>query len=109
MRRASSDSSSSARPSASDSRWRYFGGTAPRPARQARPAPPREALERRPDRRLVEVEDRVAVGRLVAGEPQGVEGQWIRVRRRALLLDEATEDSDLDRVRSMHGQRVSAL
>ena len=59
----------------------------------------REALQRLADRLLVVVDDGVAVGRLVAGEPQRVQGQWVGVGRRPLLLDQAAEHPDLDGVR----------
>jgi hypothetical protein len=45
------------------------------------------------------VDHRVAVGGLVAGGAQGVEAERIGVRRGALLLEQAAEDADLDRVR----------
>ena len=71
-------------------------GAAPCTARQARPAAPRETLERLVDLRLGVLDDRVAVGRLVAREAQGVEREWVLVGRRPLLLEEAAEHPKLD-------------
>src|SRR5262249_11647850 len=73
-------------------------GAAAPPAREPRPAAARQAVERRADRRLVVLDDRVAVGRLVAREPERVQRQRVDVRGRALLLDQAAEDADLDSV-----------
>src|SRR5438128_702511 len=75
-----------------------LGRAASRSARQARPAAARQRIERGADRRLVVLDDRVAVRRLVTGQAERVERERVRVRRRALLLDQATEDTDLDRV-----------
>ena len=47
---------------------------------------------------LVVADDRVAVRRLVAGEPERVERERVLVGRRALLLQQAAEDAELDRV-----------
>jgi len=73
-----------------------------RPARQRRPLAPAQAVERRADRRLVVVHHRIAVGRLIARQPQRVERERVPVRRRALLLHQAGDDPDLDGVR-FHG------
>ena len=70
-------------------------GPAARSAREPDPAAAREAFERLPDGRLVELHDRVAVRRLVAREPQRVEAQRVLVRGRALLLDQRAEHPDL--------------
>jgi len=40
------------------------------------------------DKALVVIDDRVAVGGLVAGGDEGIECEWVLVRRRQLLLDE---------------------
>ncbi len=56
---------------------------------QPGPAPAAEAVQRAADRLLVVVDDRVAVGRLVARVPQRVQGQRVGVGRGALLLDQA--------------------
>ena len=74
-----------------------------RPARQRRPLAPPQPVQRRADRRLVVVHHRVAVGRLVARQPQRVERERVLVRRRALLLDQARDHPDLDCVR-FHGR-----
>ena len=60
-------------------------------ARVADPAPAAEPLQRGAQRRLVVVDDRIAVRRLVAGESQRVERQRVLVGRRALLLQQAAE------------------
>ena len=65
-------------------------------ARKPRPAAAVGALQRVLDDALVVVDDRGAVRRLVAREPQRVERERIGVRRRALLLDQAAEHADLD-------------
>src|ERR671925_113943 len=67
-------------------------------AREPHPALPGESLERRPDRRLVVLDDRVAVRGLVASEPQRVQRERVDIGRRPLLLDQAAEDADLDGV-----------
>ena len=59
---------------------------------------PPQPVERVPDRRLVVVHDRVPVRRLVAGRPQRVQRQRVRVRRRPLLLDQAPQHPHLDGV-----------
>src|SRR5581483_4838375 len=63
--------------------------------------------ERLADLLLVVVDDRVARGRLVAGEPQRVQRQRVGVGRRPLLLDQAAENADLDRV-GIHRWKSSA-
>ena len=68
-------------------------GTAPGPARETRPAATSETLERLMDLSLVVLDDRVAVRRLVAREPQRVERERVGVGDRHLLLDEAGEDA----------------
>lgn len=65
-------------------------------ARQPRPAFPREPLESRADGLLVVVDHRIAVRSLVAREPERVQGEWVGVRRRPLLLDQAPQKPDLD-------------
>ena len=79
-----------------------LGRAAARSAGQARPAPPREAVQRVADDRLVVLDDRIAVGRLVARQAQGVEAQGIGLGRGALLLEQAAEDADLGRA-EVHG------
>jgi hypothetical protein len=74
-----------------------------RPAREAHPASRGQALERVADRGLVVVDHGLAVRGLVAGEPERVQRQWIRIRSRPLLLDQAAEDSELDCVRAHFG------
>ena len=64
-------------------------------ARQPGPAALAEPLRGLAHGRLVVVDDRVAARRLVAGQPQRVEGQRIGVRRRLLLLQQAAEHPDL--------------
>ena len=58
-------------------------------AGQPREAPAAEAVERVADRLLVVGDHRLAVGALVAGRAQRVQGQRIGVGRRALLLEQA--------------------
>ena len=70
-------------------------GAASRPARQPQPALAVQPLERLADRRVVVLDDGVAVRGLVAREPQRVERERIGVRRRPLLLDQAAEDAKL--------------
>jgi len=73
-------------------------GPAAGPAREPRPAAVAEPVQRLADLVLVEIEDRVAVRRLVAGEPERVERERILVRCRPLLLDEAAQHAQLDGV-----------
>ena len=80
-------------------------GTAPRPARKARPASSREPLERLVDLALLEADDRVAIRRLVTRQPKSIEREGVLVGRRPLLLEEAPEHSQLDRV-GVHPQSV---
>ena len=63
---------------------------------EPRPLLAPEPLQRVADRLLVVVDNGVAVRGLIAGEPEGVQRQRIGVGRRALLLDQAPEDADLD-------------
>ena len=81
---------------------RRAGGGTSRPGcpARSRAAPSRGARggRARPDLRLVVVDDGLAVRRLVAGEPERVQRERVLVGRRALLLDEAAEDPDLDGV-----------
>jgi len=60
-------------------------------------------VQRIADGRLVVVDDGVAVGRLVAGEPQRVEAEGVGLGGRALLLEQAPEDPDLGGGQ-VHGQ-----
>ena len=78
---------------------------APRPARDACPAAARQTLQRVVDLPLVVVDDRVAVRRLVAGEPERVESERVLVGRRALLLEQAAEHAELDCV-GVHARSV---
>ena len=71
-------------------------------AREPRVAALGEPVQRLADHRLVVFDDRVAVRRLVAREPQRVQAERVLVRRRALLLDQAAEDAHLDRVEVHH-------
>ena len=70
--------------------WRC-GSCGPRQPRVAAP----ELVQRVADDLLVVRHHRVAVGALVAGQPQRVEAQRIGVRRRALLFDQAAEHAAL--------------
>src|SRR5439155_9966001 len=76
--------------------------TAARSAREPRPPSTGHPVERGLDRPLVVVDDRIAVGRLTTGETERVQRQRIGIRCRALLLDQAAEDADLDGV-GVHG------
>ena len=60
------------------------------------------ALRRLAHGRLVVVDDRIAVRRLVARQPQRVERQRIGVRSRLLLLEQAAEHPDLRRIEVVH-------
>src|SRR5918995_2630546 len=80
---------------------------APGAARKAHPAAAGKPLERLADRRLVVLDDRVAIRRLVAGEPKRVQRERIGVRRRPLLLDQAPQHPELDGVR-VHRASVSS-
>ena len=64
-------------------------------AREPRPTTMRHPVERRLDLTFFVGNDRLAVRRLIACKPQRVQRERIRVRCRALLLDQATENSDL--------------
>ena len=79
-----------------------LGRAAARPARKPRPALFGEPVQRSANRRLVVLDDGIAVGRLVAGEPERVQRQRIGLGRRPLLLDQAPEHAQLDRV-GVHG------
>ncbi len=57
-----------------------------------------EASQRVDDRRLVIGDHRVAAGGLVAGGPEGVEREGVRVGHRALLLQESSQHPLLDRI-----------
>ena len=67
-------------------------------AREPRPATPRQSLERLVDLALLVGDDRLAVRRLVAREPEAVQGERILIRRRPLLLEQAAEHTKLDGV-----------
>src|SRR5213079_2394571 len=58
----------------------------------------RFAAEPVANRRLVVFDDRVAVRRLVACEPERVQRERILIRCRPLLLDQTAEDANLDGV-----------
>jgi len=79
-----------------------------RTARKPRPAPANETVERPPDRWVVVVRDGVALGGLVAREPQRVQRERVGVRRRPLLLDQAAENAKLDGVGVHHVTLMSA-
>src|SRR5205823_2656244 len=81
-----------------------LGGAAAGPARQPRPAAARQAVERAADRRLVVLDDRVTVGRLITGETERVQRERVDVGRRPLLLDQTAEDADLDGI-GIHGRQ----
>ena len=69
------------------------------PARERGPLALHEPVDTAADRVLVVIHDRVAVGGLVAGEPQRVQRERIDVGRGPLLLDQAAEHADLDSIR----------
>ena len=79
-----------------------------RTARESHPAAVGQLRQRGADRRLVVLDDRLAVRRLVAGEPQRVQRQGICVGRRPPLLDEAAEHPDLHRI-CVHGAGAYAF
>jgi hypothetical protein len=81
-------------------------GAAAVAARQADPAPVGQPAQRLADRRLVVVDDRVAVRGLVARQAQAVERERIGVGRRALLLQKAAEHPDLDGI-GVHEREVT--
>lgn len=64
-------------------------------ARQAGPTSQGQAAQSLDHFLLVVVDNRLAVGRLVAGEAQGVERKRVDIGRRVLLLDQAAEHTDL--------------
>jgi hypothetical protein len=78
---------------------------AARAAGEARPAAPGELVDGGADLRLVVAHDGLAVRGLVAREPQRVQRERIDVGCRPLLLDQAAEDSELNRV-GVHGGEV---
>ena len=61
------------------------------------------------DLALVVRDDRVAVRRLVAGEPECVQRERVLVGRRPLLLEQAAEHAELDRRRRPSVERVRPL
>ena len=75
-------------------------------AGEARVAGAPEAGEGLTDGRLVVVDDRVAIGGLVAGQAQRVEAQRIGIRGRALLLEQGPQDPHLD-VAQVHRPSVN--
>jgi hypothetical protein len=76
-----------------------LGNPASRPARKARPAPTIEPIKPSTDRSLVIVDNRFAVRRLVCGKPQRIQRERILIGSNPLLLDQATENPQLDRIR----------
>lgn len=78
---------------------------ASRAAREPRPTAPCQTLERLVDLRFGIGDDGIAVGGLVAREAQGIEREGILVRRCPLLLEEAAEDPQFDRI-GIHGGSV---
>jgi len=72
---------------------------------ESRPLLAPQPLESVADRLLVVVDNRIAIRGLVARETQRIECQWVGVRRRPLLLDQATEHPDLDGV-CIHGHSL---
>ena len=99
MSTSSTAISASSRPSAPSSVWRYF--IERRLDQLASVAHLRctSRSMRAADRVLVVVHHRVAVGGLVAGQPQRVERERIDVGRGPLLLDQAADHADLDGIR----------
>ena len=82
--------------------WGGWGfDAAPGAARKPHPAPVGHPRERVANGRLVVVDDRIPVRRLVAREPERVEGERVLVGCRALLLDQAAEHAELDGI-SVH-------
>ena len=77
-------------------------------ARDPRPTAVRKAVERLPDLTFVVFDDGVAIGRLIAGEPERVERERVLIRGRPLLLDQAAEDANLDGA-DVHGAEDYAL
>ncbi len=75
-----------------------LGRAAPGPAREARPAAAGEPLQSIVDLALVVCDDGLAVRRLVAREPEGVQRERVLIGRRPLLLEEAAEHAKLDGV-----------
>ena len=75
---------------------------APRAARESRPAAAREPLERVVDLVLVVRHDGVAIRRLIARQAESVERERVLVGRRPLLLQQAAEHAQLDRI-GVHG------
>ena len=89
-------------------RWRYLTARLPGPLVRRTHPRARQARQRGPDRRLVVLDHGVAVGRLVARQPQRVQRQRVDVGRRPLLLDQTTEHPQLDRV-GVHPGSLFAL
>ena len=85
-----------------------FQRTTARPARKARPATIRHALERCLDLALLVRDDRIPVRRLVARQAKRVQRERVGIRRRPLLLDQAAEDADLDGV-DVHAQSLETV
>ena len=85
--------------SAWSTRWRYFAAREPWPEAKRIQSRRAQARDRAADRLLVVVDDRVAVGGLVARQAQRVERQRVPVGRRALLLQQAADDAKLDGIR----------
>ena len=93
-----------------------LGRAAAGAAGQAHQAAPLQPMQRVADRRVVVLDDRLAVGRLVAGQAQRVQRQRVDVRGRALLLQQAAEHAQLlgaerkttRRHRSVAGRRLHA-
>ncbi len=83
-------------------------GAASRSAREPGPAQAAQLLRRDVHRALVVGDDRVAIGRLVAGEAERVEGERILVGRGALLLEQAAEHPDLDGVSAHPNEAYAA-
>ena len=67
------------------------------PARsgQARVAAALEAMQRVAQDRVVIVDHRLSVGRLIACQTQRVQRKWVVIGRGALLLKQTTEHADL--------------
>src|SRR5829696_5131482 len=77
-----------------------------RPARERGPLALHEPVDGSADRVLVVVHDRIAIGGLIAGEPQRVQRERIDVGRGPLLLDQAAEHADLDGI-GLHRYRLA--
>ncbi len=77
-----------------------------RAAREPRPAAAGELLERFVDLPFLELENRLAIRRLIAGEAERVERQGVLIRGRALLLEQAAEHPELDGIGVVHALSV---